>query len=74
MYTAEEGGVRGYFLEGEKFVIHPRIIQNFFTLSPLPHPALDQKKMTTASVLLTKVKYRQYYKMMQRLIENKIKR
>ena len=44
MYTAEGGGVRGYFLEGEKFVIHPRIIQNFFTLSPLPHPALDQKK------------------------------
>ena len=79
MYTAEGGGVRGYFLEGEKFATHPCIMENVFTPPPPPsqhtHTALDQnKKTTTPPVLLRKVKHGQYYKMMQRLIENKIKR
>ena len=75
MYTAERegrgGGFRGCFLKEEKFVTHPHIKQNFFI--PPPH-SWPKKKMTTPPVLLRKVKYGQYYKMMQRLIENKIKR
>ena len=44
MYTAEGDGVRGYFLEGEKFVIHPRIIQIFLHSPPSPPRSWPKEK------------------------------